>query len=143
MSKKLSKPFDYYWKMYMDGKCPFCKADLIATSENRDIVFCQEYGGYLTTQACESYRDPADGRCRDCRPEDKESGKFEFIEDQAFLCENCNHGVVFSDSPTMIKDRFLHDEEGQECTHCAWHEKQIKKQAEKEKYKPADISEYL
>lgn len=141
MTKKLSHPYNYYWERFSEGKCPFCKADLIATSENKDLVLCHEYNGYLTTQACESYRDPADGRCRECRP-NNEGNYYELVKDSGFLCEGCNHGVIFSDPPRMITDKFLHSDD-KTCTKCEGHNKAVERTKRKDEAKPGNISDFL
>jgi len=40
VSMSLPYPFDYYWKKYMNGKCPFCNEDIEYTFEN-DIETCK------------------------------------------------------------------------------------------------------
>lgn len=140
MTKKLNHPFNYYWKRYSEGKCPFCDADLIATSENKDLIRCREYGGYLTAQACESYRNPADGRCAEC-PSNEDGNYFEFVEDTGFLCGECNHGVIFSDPPKMIIDMFLHGNQ-ENCSKCNGHYSAVERAKRKDDSKPGNLSEF-
>jgi hypothetical protein len=45
---KLQYPFDYYWKKYNEGNCPFCNDSEINYMENLDVIYCSIYGGYLS-----------------------------------------------------------------------------------------------
>ena len=114
---------------------------MLNTSENRDILFCQAYGGYLSIYADASYA-LGDGECKNCEvadpleegqtwnPEDveKSSPYRELVKDEMFLCDDCHHGVIFTESPQMVKGLFLHSDEKEICKHCEWHEKRVKKQ---------------
>jgi hypothetical protein len=143
--KKYTYPYSYYAQKFYDekaAKCPFCNEDIIYTSENKDIVFCQQYGGYITVHACESYRDPADGDCGNCRPSDEKAGKFEFVTDDGFLCENCHHGVIFSKKPVFFTELFLHDDK-KECKHCKTHNERVEREEKREASMPDDLSKFL
>jgi hypothetical protein len=130
---KLKHPFNYYWKKYMEGKCPFCDADIIHTFENDEIIFCSGYGGYLVI-----YQDAAiagrDGLCKQCLSTDplqddysnqyfEETSPYrEIIKGQGFLCEECGHGVYFDEMKVFQELFKLHNENT--CKHCLWHNNQ-------------------
>ncbi len=122
---KLASPFNYYWKTYADGKCPFCKSDRITTAENGQIIFCTVYGngGYVLSDACNEYAKAGDGQCKYCR--DAGGINRKGVKGPAFLCDDCNHGVNF-EAPELITDLFKHNSKTQ-CIHCEWHNSRIKK----------------
>jgi len=135
MSNGLSYPFNYYWKKYLEGKCPFCGSDIEYTMENGDIIYCSHYGGYLVIYQDAAFAGDDDlGDCRDCVPMDplrdgfsKEGFESEenapwgrkIVEGDGFLCEVCHHGVDFR-RQVMFQELFTsHDENN--CKHCKWH----------------------
>jgi hypothetical protein len=124
MEKKLKHPFSYYWKKYMEGKCPFCDSDELATSEDGRLVFCTGYekGGYISLESCEAYGEARDGYCKYCV--DEENVNREIVKGSAFLCEHCGHGVNF-DKQELITDLFTHSDD-KNCKHCKWHKAHIK-----------------
>lgn len=132
MSKKLPKPFDYYWKMYMEGKCPFCGENLEYTMDDETIVYCSQYGGYCTIYQDATYAGQ-DGLCKNCVSMDPiQDGKFyskEKVEEmsygrtvvkgQGFVCEYCHHGVYFDQLEAFQELFEKHDEKN--CKHCSLH----------------------
>lgn len=117
MNSKLRYPFNYYWRKFQEGKCPFCDED-IEYEFGGDIIYCNQYNGYIT-----AYQDEAvigsEGPCRICSTM-REMYVTE-TEGSGFLCENCHHGISF-DELKMFQELFhLHDEE--KCVHCTWHSK--------------------
>ncbi len=132
MSKKLPKPFDYYWKMYTDSKCPFCGEPLGYTFNSEDIIYCSQYGGYCTIYQDATYAGH-DGLCKNCVSMDPiQDGKNyskekvegmsigrSVMDGQGFLCEHCHHGINF-DKMEVFQELFeKHDEKS--CAHCSWH----------------------
>lgn len=133
---KLPYPFDYYWKKYLGGKCPFCGSEEIYTFENYDVIRCSIYGGYLSLYQDEAFAGPnGDGPCKECMPtsgitsdamgeafvkEVEDTSPFQTVaEGQGFVCENCGHGVDFERVKAFQILFEKHDED--ECRHCKWH----------------------
>ncbi|MGD0070894.1 MAG: hypothetical protein ABSB71_04975 [Candidatus Bathyarchaeia archaeon] len=129
---KLEYPFDYYWKKYSEGHCPFCDSEEIQDFENLDVAHCSVYGGYLSIYQDEAFAG-GDGMCKNCEStEDITSTGDDFIEEaedtspyrtiakgNGFLCEECNHGVDFEKA--KVFQVLFHNHDEKTCKHCTWH----------------------
>ena len=95
----LSFPFSYYWKNYLEGKCPFCKSKSLVCSKNGNLFWCRAYCTYVSDGVCEMYACANKGKCDNCC--DNCGPLFDYIyreeiEDEVIFCEDCHHGVNFT-----------------------------------------------
>ena len=112
--KRMPKPFDYYYKKYQDGVCPWCGTEVgLAAFEGNEVRFCTFYGGYISEAQCLAQDD---GECRGCKYHDS---YYYYLIAPGFLCEECHHGVHFG-KITAFQELFS---DHSDCKHCSWHNK--------------------
>ena len=125
---KLSFPFSYYWKSYSEGECPFCKSESLVCSKHGDLFWCRVYATYVSDGACEVYACACKGRCDNCCDNCGPTVDYilrEEVEDEVFFCEDCRHGVNFTEMK-LITD-FLEQHKKEPCKHCQWHSDMIRR----------------
>lgn len=124
----LSFPFSYYWKNYLKGECPFCESKNLACSKNGDLFWCRGYNTYVSDNACERYACACKGQCDSCCDNCGPTIDYilrERVEDEVFFCEECGHGVNFTEM-RLVTD-FFEQRKKAPCKYCQWHSDTLKK----------------
>jgi hypothetical protein len=125
---RLSFPFSYYWKSYSKSECPFCKSKSLACSKNGDLFWCRGYATYVSDGACEGYACSCKGHCDNCCDNCGPTVDYilrEEVEDEVFFCEDCHHGVNFTEMKLITG--FFEQREKALCKYCQWHLDMVKK----------------
>lgn len=90
-------------------------------------MYCSGYenGGYTTIYDCEVFgagHVDGEGVCKYCYPPDvtQDGPLREIVRGKiVFICENCWHGVDFSE--LEVFQALFHEHDPTTCKHCRWH----------------------
>jgi len=91
---KLLAPYKWYYKSMINGKCPMCQSQEISTSRDKEIIWCNGWGGtYVTTDTCEQRANEKEGDCNECCEWDFKYRVYP--NETVMVCENCQTAINF------------------------------------------------